>query len=175
MPGRIRLAILPSLAALLAGTLASQAGLPSFDRYPLTAPKFAGRPAAPVLRTAYERTFRTAIRESAARGPNFAGRYTVAEWGCGAGCVSIVIVDASNGSVHPGPFRNLGWDLRRYEDRIASDATGFQPLEYRLDSRLLVARGCPEETDCASYFWEWSGSEFKLIRKIPSAPIPNPK
>jgi len=68
-------------------------------------------------------------------------------------------------------FRNLGWDMRRYEDRIASDDPKFQPLEYRLESRLLVARGCPEETACASYFWEWSGSEFKLIRKIPSVPL----
>ena len=131
--------------------------LPSFEGYPVGGPKFTGKPAAPVLKTAYERSFRTAIREAAARGPNFAGHYTVAEWGCGGGCVSIVIVDAANGAVYPGPFRNL-----------ASEEP--QPLEYRLDSRLLIARGCPEETACASYFWEWSGAEFKLIRKTPPTP-----
>jgi hypothetical protein len=150
-----------SLFALTA-VLAAQTSLPSFDRYPAAGPKFSGKPAPPVLKTAYERNFRTAIRDAAARGPNFAGHYTIAEWGCGAGCVSIVVVDAVNGAIHDGPFRNLS---------PSSDDPNIQPLEYRLPSRLLIARGCPEETACASYFWEWTGSAFSLVRKVPSTPL----
>ena len=37
------------------------------------------------------------------------------------------------------------------------------PLAYKLDSRLLIARGCPEEENCGSYFYEWTGTKFKLI------------
>ena len=159
-----------SLALLAVNILYAQT--PSFSGYPITAPKFTGKPAAPVLKTAYDRQFRTMIRESAEHGPNFAGHYTVAEWGCGAGCVSVVIVDAVNGAVHRGPFRNLGWELRKYEG-IPSNGDQFKQLEYRLDSRLFIARGCPEETNCGSYFWEWNGSHFKLLRRIESTPLPS--
>jgi hypothetical protein len=43
---------------------------------------------------------------------------------------------------------------------------GFQPVAYKLTSRLLMVRGCPEEENCGSYFYEWTGSRFKLIRKV---------
>jgi hypothetical protein len=155
--------------------LRAQGPVPDFTQFPVTGPKFSGKPAPPVLKTAYQRTFRTRIRESSADGPNFAGHFTVAEWGCGAGCVSVVVIDAATGAIYNGPFRNLAWALRKYENRIASNDDKFEPLEYKRDSRLLVARGCPQENNCASYFWEWTGAEFKLLRKIPSVPLPGEK
>src|SRR5581483_12123079 len=158
------------VALLTLTTLHTQT--PAFSDYPVSGPKFTGKPAMPVLKTAYERSFRTAIREAAEHGPNFAGHYTVAEWGCGAGCVSVVIVDAANGAIYRAPFRNLGWAMRKYEG-VASNDDKFKQLDYRLDSRLFIARGCPEETNCASYFWEWNGSQFKLLRRIASTPLPS--
>jgi hypothetical protein len=155
-----------------AGLSLGQTSVPSFDEYPATGAKFSGKPARPILKAAEDRRYRTMIRESAAGGPNFAGHYTIAEWGCGAGCITVALVDANTGTVSPGPFRVLGWELRKYEGKYASNDDNYEQLAYRLNSRLVVARGCPEETNCASYFWEWTGSRFKLIRKIPSAPLP---
>jgi hypothetical protein len=152
--------------------LIGQGAAPSFDQFRVAGAKFAGKPAAPVFKTAEERKFRTMIRTAAADGPNFAGHFTVAEWGCGAGCVSIVVVDAATGAVYRGPFRFLGWALRKYEDKYSSNDDKFEEVSYKPDSRLLVARGCPDEGECTSYFWEWTGSEFKLIRKIASVAIP---
>lgn len=163
---------LPLLAVAAGGLLVAQGAAPSFDQYPVTGAKFVGKPAAPVLKTAEERKFRTMIRTAAADGPNFAGHYTIAEWGCGAGCVSIVVVDAATGAVYPGPFRFLGWALRKYEDKYPSNGDKFEEVSYKPDSRLLVARGCPDEGECASYFWEWTGAQFKLIQKIASVAIP---
>lgn len=40
---------------------------------------------------------RIAIANEAARGPNFAGAYTVASWDCGSGCGEHAIVDAETG------------------------------------------------------------------------------
>ncbi len=133
---------------------------PSFDQYAIPAAPFKGKPASPIFKTKSERMFRTAIRDAAARGPNFAGHFTIAEWGCGAGCVSMVVVDAATGAIYPAPFRVLS----------PSNGDNAEPLSYNLNSRLLIARGCPEETNCASYFYEWSGRQFKLLRQIPSAP-----
>ncbi len=156
------------LALMAVAETSGQPSVPSFEQYPISGARFRGKPAPPVFRTAAERRFRTVIRENAAKGPNFAGHYTIAEWGCGAGCVSVVVVDAVNGAISRGPFRNLAWELAKYEGKLASNDDRFQQLEYRLDSRLLVARGCPEEANCGSYFYEWTGAGFKLLRKIPS-------
>jgi hypothetical protein len=41
-----------------------------------------------------------------------------------------------------------------------------EPLAYKLDSRLLIVRGCPEEKNCGTYCYEWTGTRFKPIRKI---------
>jgi hypothetical protein len=114
--------------------------------------------------------FRTRIREGAAKGPNFAGYYSIAEWGCGSSCVSIAVVDAKNGNVYAGPFGILGYgSVLRYADVAESN---YEPLSYNLSSRLLIVRGCPEDKNCASYFYEWKGSTFRLLRKIAAAAIP---
>ena len=72
-----------SIAAIVVGN----EGITRFEDYPVTA-IFKGTPALPKLRLG-DRLFRTRIRKGAAKGPNFAGHYTIADWGCGTRCVSI--------------------------------------------------------------------------------------
>jgi hypothetical protein len=143
---------------------------PKFKDYPVSE-MFSGKPAPPKLVRPGDRLFRTRIRDGAAKGPNFAGHYSIAEWGCGSSCVSIVIVDAKNGAVYSAPFSILGYgSVLKYAD-VSED--NHEPLEYNLNSRLLVVRGCPEDRNCASYFYEWQGSTFKLIQKTVAVPIPH--
>jgi hypothetical protein len=141
--------------------------LPQFEDHPVTE-IFKGPPAPPKLRRPVDRLFRTRIREGAAKGPNYAGHYTIADWGCGMGCVSIAIVDAKDGRIYQAPFSALAWGmpLMKYEGKYEPSQHGFEPLAYKLDSRLLIVRGCPEEENCGSYFYDWTGTQFKLIRKI---------
>jgi hypothetical protein len=42
---------------------------------------------------------RTMIRQGARNGPNFAGHYTVASWGCGTECQMHAVLDARTGKV----------------------------------------------------------------------------
>jgi len=129
-----------------------------FEDYPATE-IFKGSPAPPKLRRPGDRLFRTKIREGAAKGPNYAGHYTIATWGCGTGCVSIAIVDAKNGRIYDVPFAALAWGVPMMKESV-------EPLTFKLDSRLLIVRGCPEEENCGSYFYDWTGTQFKLIRKV---------
>lgn len=63
-----------------------------------TAERFDGVPAPVQLRSApYGRTFRTRLREGARGGPNFAGRFTLVMWGCGAPCQMVAVIDAESG------------------------------------------------------------------------------
>jgi hypothetical protein len=143
--------------------------IPRFEDYPLSE-IFNEKPSPPKLLRPGERLFRTRIREGAAKGPNFAGHYSIAEWGCGSSCVSIAVVDAKTGHVYWGPFAILGYGgVLKYADVSQDD---YQPLSYKLNSRLFVVRGCPEDENCASYFYEWRRSTFRLLRKVPAVPIP---
>jgi len=82
---------------------------PSFGDYQVK-PTFHGRPADPVLNTEFSNRFRTHIRDAAARGPNFAGHYVLADWCCGSACIQVAVIDAESGAVYEGPFRTLIYD-----------------------------------------------------------------
>lgn len=43
--------------------------------------------------------FKTAITEAVANGPNFAGKYAVAQWGCGTGCQGHAVVNVESGKI----------------------------------------------------------------------------
>ena len=167
----LRIKPLALLPLAVSAIYSQSAPWPSFHQFRI-AEVFSRKPAAPILRTPNQRRFRTMIREGAAKGPNFAGHYTIADWGCGAGCVSIAVVDAKDGTVCDGPFQVLSWAMFKYEGQYSSNTPEFVPLDFHIDSRLLIARGCPEEEKCASYFYEWVAPRFKLLRKVDATPIP---
>ena len=146
-----------------------------FDDYPVKE-RFSGTPATPKLIWAGDWAFRTMIRQGASKGPNFAGRYTIAEWGCGSACVSMAVIDAEDGTVFDAPFGILGWGFPglRYEgEHVPMNKAQFHPLLYKLDSRLLVVRGCPEDQNCSSYYYAWTPPKFRLIRKVAAIAIRN--
>jgi hypothetical protein len=139
--------------------------LPKFEDFKVEE-VFKGVPAQPILDTPGLRMFRTRIRDASKGGPNFAGRYAVAEWGCGAACVSFVIVDEKTGVILDVPAGGLTFHPDfDYVDLAKDDVMG---VAYKVNSRLLILRGCTSYSDCASFYYEWTGSTFKLLRKLPA-------
>ena len=65
-------------------------------------------------------------------------------------------------------FSDLYWGMpiMKYEGKYKPSQDGFHPLSFILSSRLLIFRGSPDDKDFASYFYEWTGSDLKLIRKV---------
>lgn len=43
--------------------------------------------------------FKSAILEAVAKGPNFAGKYAVAQWGCGTSCQGHAVVNVESGKI----------------------------------------------------------------------------
>jgi len=96
------------------------------------------------------RMFRSAIRHSVKiDGINFAGKYSIVEWGCGSTCQSGAIVDADTGHVYPLP---------------GIMASGF---EARKDSNLLIQNPLSMQGNWREWYrmlyWEWKGNRYKLI------------
>lgn len=136
------------------------------------APRFADYPAlrrvrtwaAPVLASREARLYRTTLGAEVANGPNFAGDYTLAAWGCGHNCTAAAIVAARNGRVFfPPELRRIGtgqvgtWDGGR--------ALRYRGLRFCRDSRLLAVVGRSGGHEGAIYF-EWTGT---ALREIPAA------
>jgi hypothetical protein len=135
------------------GTGTKAESIPRFEDYP-TVEVFRGAPAEPILATSEERHYRTAIRQGVSRGwgvedgstgseqvgagPNFAGRYFIITWGCGSPCLMAAIVDARSGRVFPPPFHH-GPGPSYFQVPWAFPE---KALDYRLNSRLLIANIC---------------------------------
>ena len=141
-----------------------RATIPRFDDYPAEG-EVVKRPVKVVLSSPFQEEFRTRITREAALSPNFAGHFRIAEWGCGSSCVSVALIDLANGAVYDGPFRTLGYGVRRkYEG-------GEDEFQYRLSSRLVEARGCPQDIRCGTHYYVWSGKGFRQVRFVPGGPV----
>jgi hypothetical protein len=155
------------VASLIAVQAAAQQDRPDFSDYPAkietkreTAIDFRNSPGA--------RTFRTRLREAIRGDVNFAGRYIVASWGCGTGCVSGAMIDTRNGRVY-------------FPTELSAVAVTFaetefdEPLTFRKDSRLLVISGIlgtepedDEDLDEGTHYLEWVNNRFRLIKFVPA-------
>lgn len=164
---------LPSLALALAAVTCQAAGPPgaaphsgvSFEHFP-AAGVFRGQVPGLKFLSTTQRRFSSQILREATLPANFAGQYRIAEWGCGSSCVSFVVIDLKSGSVFDGPFSTLGYGAPyRYEG-------GSDELEYRQNSRLLIARGCPEDKNCGTYYYEWDGHAFARLRLVRHGRLP---
>lgn len=115
--------------------------------------------------------FHTVIAESARKGPNFAGAYRLVEWGCGAGCLQLAIVDLRTGDVTASP------DLRTVaigHPDAEHPATCLQgpALHFRTNSALLVAIGAPNEQaqQDGIHWYKWDGRRLLHLRSFPYSP-----
>jgi hypothetical protein len=105
--------------------------------------------------------FRTVLREAAKRGPNFAGRFAVAKWGYGTGCIEWAIIDLESGKVFfDGQRLHLlwivGWDSTKNGDF----------LSFRHDSALLIAQGATDGNphQVRRDYLRWNGEQLELLR-----------
>jgi hypothetical protein len=181
--------VLAALAAFMLGAPALAAGCVDPAKLPGEGVKFAryavrtgraARPAPVVLATKDERMFRTALREAQKAGPNFAGRYVIAGWGCGAGCRAFGVIDARAGTVTFDAARRTveagedDWPAYDAATKAYADAgangQGFDLLLFRADSSLLVMLGAPneDETRDGVAYLHWTGKSFEQVRFIPA-------
>ncbi len=165
-----RACLLLTLLCLVPGLGAQKASekLPDFADYPVKE-IYKGKPARPQIVTPYQKQFRTRIRQSMQQGPNFAGHYIVATWGCGSGCMQFVVTDAVSGRVYDPPMKSVAFHFgpdaehgpQKYPDMV----------NVRPDSALLVVEGCPEEGDeCGRFYYHFEKGKFTPLRFDPDPP-----
>jgi hypothetical protein len=151
--------------------LESLADAPRFQDYRAAGPRVA-RPAALALSSRDARRYRSLIAAQSAEGPNFAGRYTIVAWGCGAACTAFAIVDAESGRAHFPPAL-AAIHTAHVGDNGRSLPLRYAALRFAPDSRLLVVLGAPagDEAREGAAFYEWTGTALRLVRFVPRAAL----
>lgn len=88
------------------------------------------------------------------------GHYILTAWGCGAECLMGAVIDANSGKVYWLPHTICCWGAE-VDDR-------FRPIEYRLDSRLIVFSGLRDEKegDDGTHFYEFDNGKFIKLASI---------
>ncbi|TZG35007.1 hypothetical protein AGR1_16360 [Agrobacterium sp. B1(2019)] len=121
--------------------------------YPVQA-RFSGQTVMPDFkgRDREYNSFRTRIRDGMRKGPDFAGRYTLIQIGCGSGCSFVVV--ANNQTCRPSSFPRGG------EEHM------YLSLDFRRDSRLVAAQWLNYETKtCVVEFFDFERDHWKAVSK----------
>ena len=126
---------------------------PKFDDYRVTE-RYTGKNARLVLE-AKDRAFRTRLREGSQDKVNFAGHYVLTAWGCGGGCLMGAAIDARTGKVYWLPFTVCCWPVEVEK-----------PLDFRLDSNLIVFTGSRNEEGQGVYYYKFENNSFALLKAI---------
>jgi len=124
----------------------------TFQHYPVVE-DFKGSPAKPLLVTPHERSLRTQILDQAGEGPNFAGHFTIAHWGCGSPCVGFFIINERTGTIYDPHFAVACADNNQMDSS----------LDFNLNSRLIVATRFSDKFGCGTDFLEWDGKRLKSV------------
>ena len=158
-------AILFKVMALAAFLLVSEVAVPAQSRTPrfrdYPVPETYRGKTAPLVLTRDDRVFRTRLRWAAKNlQPNFAGHYILTTWGCGTSCLMGAVIDAKTGRVHWWDFSVCCWGYDVDDN--------FQPIEIRLDSKLIVFSGArnEKEGDVGTHFYKFENGRFVHVRTI---------
>ncbi len=129
---------------------------PRFQDYPVLE-KYKGKNARLIL-SHNDRKYRTRLMIASKQKPNFAGHYILTAWGCGMECRMGAVIDARTGNVIWFPFTICCWGSGVPEN--------FEPIEFRLDSNLIVVNGArnEKEGDNGKHFYKFEKNHFVQIQ-----------
>lgn len=137
----------------------AQNRVPQFREYAVSE-AYKGKTAQLVLRRD-DRMFRTRLLDAARnQKPNFAGHYILTTWGCGTSCLMGAVIDAKTGRVHWWNFSVCCWSFDVDEK--------FQPIEVRLNSKLIVFSGArnEKEGDVGTHFYKFESGRFVHLKSV---------
>ncbi len=154
-----KLALVALVSATFTGNAEAQKRIPQFRDYSVTE-AYIGR-TAPLALARPDRMFKTRLAWAARnQRPNFAGHYILTSWGCGTTCLMGAIIDAKTGKVYWWNFSICCWSLD-VDDK-------FEPIDFRLNSKLIVFSGARNEKDgdVGAHFYKLENERFVHVRSV---------
>ena len=100
--------------------------------------------------------FKTMLSSYLDAGPNFAGEYALASWGCGSSCLRHAIINVQNGRTF--------WP-KEIEATFNLLSCSKDTLYFQSASKLLIVNKKHEDDQIEQTYMIWEKSRFKLVTK----------
>lgn len=121
--------------------------------------------------------FKTVIQNQEEGDVNFAGVFRIIEWGCGAGCISVALLNKKTGELYlPKNIKFITNVAAIFEDEGGVNYEANSPvLDYLADSTLLIIKGSiddgnhPLSSQLGISYFLWDNQRLKLIRFVRSS------
>lgn len=141
---------------------------PSFAAYRVPVLQVAESPKLDLKSSLTARMYRTLLRQEISKGPNLAGHYRVAIWGCGTSCAMFAVVNLKTGRViTPEDFHDSSTEYFGVEGQsvFPGSQSGDDVFGFRLDSRLLVILGDLDEDESreGAFYFVLDSERLRLI------------
>ncbi len=145
---------------------------PTFATYRVTSPETVENPNLDLKSNPTARMYRTVLRREIAKGPNFAGHYRVAVWGCGSSCSMFAVVNLNSGRViTPGGFSSTSGVFFGVDNQklLPGSQRDYWLLGFTKDSRLLVVLGDLDEDEGreGAFYFVLDHERLRLIHSTP--------
>ncbi len=96
--------------------------------------------------------YRTRIRNGLKGGPNFSNHFSLIQFGCGTGCLTVIVSDSNTGQ--PVEFPRSGEEYM------------YLSLKFHKDSRLVAAQWASYgQQACYIELFDFRGDSWKLLNK----------
>lgn len=150
----------------------ADAKAPTFASYRVTVPEVSSTPKLDLKSNPIARTYRTVLGQEIARGPNFAGHYRVAIWGCGSSCAMFAVVNLNTGRViTPNGFQATGTVHFDVDDKkfFRGSQSEDEVIGFRKDSGLLVILGDLDDDESreGAFYFVLENEHLRLVHSTP--------
>lgn len=139
--------------------------IPSFEKYPVT--EKPGKYSADLDLASHPQAkiFKSVLSSAYSKGPNFAGHYTIATWGCGSPCQLVAVMDHKNGKVFFLPHSTqVGSDFKLDSNLFITNPPEVLD-EYRTAAEKHYASLMSWEKFPSEYY-KWENDRFVLIYPV---------
>lgn len=141
---------------------------PTFATYSVAVSQVLGSPKLDLKSNRTARMYQAILREEVSRGPNFAGNYRLAVWGCGSSCAMFAVVNLRTGRVITPESFSVTSGVYFFVDvqkAFPYSQSQYGLFGFRKDSRLLVITGDLDEDESreGAFYFVLDGERLRLI------------
>jgi len=121
---------------------------PSFESFPSAKEGKFSHAKLDLSSNSLAKTYRTVLHQELAKGPNYAGHYRVAIWGCGSSCAMFAVINLKTGQIITAEgLTSVSGNYLVADEFLPNTESESWGFRYGTRSKLLVLVGALDEDE----------------------------